>query len=139
MKHLLITFFLLPLFVSGCSVYDASNQSEADQLVSQYHDSLKAEDWSRLLSLYDPGFFKVHSRDSWQQRLTALHARYGALKTVQQTFSQKDSRYRGDYYIYGFKLVFEKGRTSEILTIFKGIESDKLTIAGHVIKFGDAS
>jgi len=134
LKRLFIAlFFILPLFVNGC-IYDASNQVEADQLVSQYHDALKANDLDAVLALYGPEFFKDHSSTGWRHTLAALHERYGSLKQARQAFTQKDHRYRGDYYIYGYTLVFEKGTISEVITVFKGIENDKLTIAGHVFK-----
>ncbi|MDX8406673.1 MAG: hypothetical protein R8K50_11065 [Mariprofundus sp.] len=135
MKRLFTILILLPLFfISGCSTYNASNQSEADQIVSQYHASFKANQWASVLALYEPSFFETHSRDAWKQELNNLFSRYGALTEVRQTFTQKDPRFRGDYYIYGFRLVFDKGIISETITVFKGLETDKLTIAGHILK-----
>jgi len=133
-KKLLSIFVLLSLLVSACSIYEASNQPEADKLVAQYHAALKAKDWDTLLSFYEPSFFKEHSKKVWQHKLMNLSERYGALKSTRQTFAKKDPRYRGDYYIYGYRLVFEKKTLDELITVFKGLEADKLTIAGHVIK-----
>ena len=134
MKKLLPIFVLLSWMMSGCSIYEANNQPEADQLVAQYHAALKAQDWDTLLSLYEPSFFREHSKDVWQRKLAGLSARFGAFKRARQTFAKKDPRYRGDYYIYGYRLVFEKKTIGELITVFKGLESDKLTIAGHVFK-----
>ncbi|MDQ6992210.1 MAG: hypothetical protein Q9M31_01945 [Mariprofundus sp.] len=137
MRRLLILFsFLSLLIISGCSLYAASDQAGADQLVGQYHKAFKAKQWDSLLSLYDPSFFKQHSRDGWRDALAALSDRYGVLKQVHQSYAQKDPRFRGDYYIYGYRLLFEKKTINETITVFKGIESDKLTIAGHVLKEG---
>jgi len=130
----LLSAFVFVLFVSGCSIYEASNQPEADQLVSQYHAAFKAKDWDTVLSFYEPSFFKQHTRVVWQRKLMQLSEQYGALKSVRQTFAKKDPRYRGDYYIFGYRLVFEKKSLNELITVFKALESNKLTIAGHVIK-----
>jgi len=130
----LITLCLLLLLPAGCSIYEASDQPAADQLVTRYHDALQNKQWDSLLALYDPGFFKEQSRDGWQHKLETLFETYGELKRARQTFAQKDPRFRGDYYIYGYRLVFDKRTIDETITIFKGIESEKLTIAGHVIK-----
>jgi len=98
------------------------------------HDSLKAKQWDTLLALYEPSCFRAHSRNLWQQELSSLFDRYGALNEVRQTFTQKDPRFRGDYYIYGYRLVFDRATISETITVFKGLETDKLTIAGHILK-----
>jgi len=137
-KRLLITLLLLPV-MAGCSIYSASDQSEADKLVTRYHQAFKAGDWDTLLSLYSPAFFKAQSNDEWRHKLMGLHSQYGALKEVRRSYAQKDSRYRGDYYIYGYRLIFAKGAVNETITIFKGIENDKLTIAGHVFKAGQGA
>jgi len=132
-KRLLISLLLLPLLF-GCSMYDASNKSEADQMVGQYHDALKAKQWETLLTLYDPDFFKEHDRHAWQQELSKMFDQYGALNEIRQTFTQKDPRFRGDYYIYGYRLAFDKATISETITVFKGLETDKLTIAGQILE-----
>ena len=134
MKRLLISLLLLPPLLFGCSMYNASNQSEADKMVGQYHEALKAKQWDTLLALYDPAFSKEHDRHAWQQELNTLFDQYGALNEIRQTFSQKDPRFRGDYYIYGYRLAFDKAMISETITVFKGLETDKLTIAGHILE-----
>jgi len=115
-------------------VYDASNQSEADVLVSKYHTLLKAGDWDGVLALYSPDFFKEQNPKAWRATLVEQQKEYGTLQQARQTYSQKDPRYRGDYYMYGYTLVFERGTVAETITVFKGIESNTLTIAGHTLK-----
>lgn len=132
MKKLFLLLLLLPLLFSGCS-YEAGNQAGADQLVNDYHQAFKADDWETLLTLYNDSFFQTHSKESWQSTMAALITRFGPVREFRQMYTQKDPRYRGDYYIYGYRIVFEHGSATETLTVFQGIEEKKLTIAGHVI------
>jgi hypothetical protein len=119
--------------MTGC-LYDANNQSEADQLVNRYHTLLKAGDVDGILALYNDVFFAEHNRKAWRAALLKQQKEYGVLQQVRQVYTQKDPRFRGDYYIYGYTLVFEHGKVSETITVFKGIEDDTLTIAGHTLK-----
>ncbi|WP_238701091.1 hypothetical protein [Mariprofundus erugo] len=132
MKKLFALLMLLPLFFTACS-YEAADQGGADQLVNRYHEAYKTGDWETLLACYDESFFQTHSRNAWQSTLTALTERFGPIREFHQMYSQKDPRYRGDYYMYGYRILFDHGSATETLTIFQGIEEKKLAIAGHVI------
>lgn len=135
MKHIqsVLWVLLLATGLSGC-LYDASQQQEASEVVQQLHDAaFKSHDLDKALAMYDASFFKEHAKDAWRQKLASISKGYGALKEVHPLFQQKDPRFRGDYYIFGNRLVFENGTLKETITVLKAIESDHLTIAGHLL------
>ena len=134
MKRLLAILFILPLLLGSCSMYDASNQADADKIVSQLHEDYKNREWGKLLSLYDDKFFAERSREDWRNELQALLETHGEIKEFKPVFHQKDPRLEGDFYLYGFKISFENGAVDETITVMKSIQSDKLTIIGHLIQ-----
>ncbi|HXJ16829.1 MAG TPA: hypothetical protein VNM68_06490 [Candidatus Polarisedimenticolia bacterium] len=134
MKRLskLLLAFLLLLGLNGC--IEAEYQGQATQLVEQWHNAFKAGDMDTAFSLYDKGFLADHPRITWEKKLLGLTQSYGALKEIRPTFQRKDPSVAGDYYVFGFILVFEKGSASETLTVFKSLKDDKLSIAGQTIQ-----
>lgn len=136
MHKFIIGLFIL-LLMPACS-YKATNQEEADQLVASWHKSIQQGNFDTLPNFYDASFFKEHPQNAWKAYWIQLVSKYGPLREVHQTFSQKDARYRGDYYMYGFKLVFDHGTAKETITVFKGIEQDKVMIVGHFIEHARA-
>lgn len=135
MKRLCTLLLVLPLLftLNGC-MYDSSKEVQAEQIVKEWHTAFKAKDWKSAFALYDKSFYKDHPKDAWQTELKSLLKTYGALKEVRPTFKQKNARLRGDYYIFGFHMIFEKGSAAETITVFRALESDKLTIAGQIIQ-----
>ncbi|HXH71384.1 MAG TPA: hypothetical protein VNI58_01025 [Mariprofundaceae bacterium] len=135
MKRLRALLLVLPLLFSlNACLYNSGDETQAEQLVKQWHDAFKAKNWDAAFALYDKSFYNDHPRDAWLTELKSLGDTYGALKDIRPVFHQKNARLRGDYYIYGFHLIFEKGSAAETITVFKALESDKLTIAGHMIQ-----
>jgi len=133
LKRLLTALLLFPLLLSAC-MYEASNQNEATQMVDQWHKAYQTGDWDKVVADYDTKFFKETSKESWLQHLQSFTEKFGPLKDVHQVFQQKDPRFRGDYYIYGYTLIFDHGRADETITILKKLNEDELLIAGHIIK-----
>lgn len=132
MKRLFITLLLLPL-LSGC-LTEANQGEEANQIVTTVHRAFQSGDWQQVMPLYDEHFLKTHTAQQWQKHLTTMLQPLGALKNIKPTFQHKDPRFRGDFYIYGFLLQFEHGSISETLTIYKGVDKDRMTITGHDLK-----
>lgn len=126
-----ILIVIAALAVGGC-MYDAGDQGAASKLVAELHQDMQQQNWDGAMKLYGEEFFKQQSREGWRERLVSL----GQLKEARQTFSQKDPRYSGDFYIYSFKLRFEQGRADETITVFRPLDKDQLFIIGHSIKQG---
>jgi len=124
------------LLLGGC-LTQANQQADAEKMVQQMHSAMQAQNWDAALQLYGNDFFKSQSRDAWHGKLEALHKRFGELQEIKAGFAQKDPRFGGEFYIYGFKLFFEHGVVHETLTVFKGIDKDNLTIIGHLFKYKD--
>ncbi|MBF0282106.1 MAG: hypothetical protein HQM07_06020 [Zetaproteobacteria bacterium] len=126
-------FFLFVFSLTGCT-YDAGDKVLADQLVYLCHQSISNNDMETLMKLYDPSFFKDQPKAVWAAYWADIYKRLGHLQEIRPGFSQKDARFRGDYYIYGYTLVFERGIARETITVFKGIEQDEVAIAGHSVR-----
>ncbi|WP_018294529.1 hypothetical protein [Mariprofundus ferrooxydans] len=126
---------VLPMLLGACS-YAANEQPAADKVVERLHQTVRNHDFDAMLELYNESFFEAYDRRAWQKKWQGFEQQLGALEEVRPIFSQNDARYRGDYYIYGFMLVFARGKLRETISVFKGIEGDKLSIMGHVVEPG---
>jgi len=136
MKRFFTGILLFPFILTlltGC-LTEANQGDEAGQIVSTVHKGFQTGNWVDVMPLYDKQFYKMHPLDSWQKKMTALIQPLGALKNIKPTFQHKDPRFRGDFYLYGFLLHFEKGTISETLTIYKGVDKERMTISGHQLK-----
>ncbi|HKI62547.1 MAG TPA: hypothetical protein VKA31_09660 [Mariprofundaceae bacterium] len=123
---------LLPI-LSGC-LTQANQGKEAGQIVNTVHQAFHDRNWDLILPLYNKKFFEARSEKQWRDKLQKMTTGIGALKAVKPTFQQKDPRFGGDFYLYGFLLQYEKATISETLTIYKGINEDRMTISGHILK-----
>jgi len=136
MKRFFVRLLLLPLLLSmlaGCLI-EANQGEEADQIVSTVHKGFQTGNWQEMMPLYDEQFLRIHRPKAWQQKMTALTKPLGALKNIKSTFQHNDPRFRGDFYLYGFLLQFENGTISETLTIYKGVDKERMTISGHELR-----
>jgi len=136
MKRFFARLLLLPLLLSmlaGCLI-EANQGEEAGQIVSTVHKGFQSGDWTDVMPLYDEQFLRIHRPKAWQQKMTALIKPLGVLKNIKATFQHNDPRFRGDFYLYGFLLHFEKGTISETLTIYKGVDKERMTISGHQLR-----
>jgi len=108
------------LFSSSCS-YKATNQTEADSMIRVCHQAIQAKEFGSLIKLYDSSFGGIHSADRWEKVWLSMTRELGEIREFRPLYSQKDARYRGDYYIYltvrAFKTRF--GEVSGIHPIFK--------------------
>jgi len=136
LKHFLARIFLLSLLLpllTGC-LTEANQEDEAGQIVSTVHQGFQTGSWDKVMPLYDEQFLRIHPAATWQQKMTSLIQPLGALTSIKSTFLHKDPRFRGDFYLYGFLLHFEHGTISETLTIYKGVDKERMTISGHQLK-----
>jgi len=123
------------LVMGGC-ITEANQQGEANQIVKKMHMAMQTEDWDTALGLYDQSFFEGHDKSAWRALLASIPQRFGKLKAIKKSFAQKDPRYSGEFYIYGFKLIFERGAVHETVTVFQSVKRDeKMTITGHLFKY----
>ncbi|RMH59746.1 MAG: hypothetical protein D6678_07335 [Zetaproteobacteria bacterium] len=127
-----MAIILLLFALTACAAADQSE--EAQKIVQQLHQDMINQDWQHAIGLYDKDFLAEHPPQLWQAKLSGLTKRFGKLTKVVPVFMQKDPRLRGDFYMYGFRLEFARGRVEETLTVFKGVRSDRMVISGHVFK-----
>jgi len=132
LKKIILAFACL-LFLTSC-LTQANQQEQADQLVKRAHQAFSQQQWETLLPLYHDDFFAMHPKEAWQQELQQTTSGMGALQHIEPTFRQKDPRFGGDFYLYGFVLQYEHGLIHETLTIYQSIEYETLSIAGHMLK-----
>ncbi|MFQ5345569.1 MAG: hypothetical protein ACE5DZ_06375 [Mariprofundus sp.] len=136
MKLFFARILLIPLLLISLTacLTEANQGDEAGQIVSIVHKGFQTGVWDDVMPLYDEQFLRVHPADTWQKRMTGLIKPLGALTEIKSTFLHKDPRFRGDFYLYGFLLHFEHGTISETLTIYKGVDKERMTISGHQLK-----
>ncbi|PIV29114.1 MAG: hypothetical protein CO186_02335 [Zetaproteobacteria bacterium CG_4_9_14_3_um_filter_49_83] len=129
----LAIYIAISILFTGC-LTQASQTEQAHSLVEQAHQAFEARQWDSLTPLYAPTFFQDKSPEDWKITLENTTAGLGKLTGVQPTFEQKDPRFGGDFYLYGFLLQYENGSISETLTVYSSIDDDVLKISGHILK-----
>ncbi len=129
----LTAWLLASLLLAGC-LSQADQGNEAGKIVEQVHQAFSERNWDALLPLYNDKFFANRSADQWKKYLEKTTANLGKLKNIRPTFTQKDPRFGGDFYLYGFLLQYDKASISETLTLFKGINDEQMSISGHLLK-----
>jgi len=124
------------LLLGGCMT-QANQQADATMIVQQMHAAIHEQDLDAAMELYGDDFFASQTRQSWREKLASLQPRFGELREVKSVFSQKNPRLGGDFYVSGYKLVFERGVVHETLTVFKKNGEDRLMVTGQLFKFKD--
>jgi len=137
LKRYLGCFALCSILLLGGCLDEANRPEDAAKLVEKMHSAIQAQDWDAVMPLYGEKFFAEQSRQEWRDKLDSLHKRFGALQKVKLVFDQKDPRLGGDFYVYGFKLMFERGVVHETLTVFEKNGEKKLAVTGQLFKFKD--
>ncbi|MDQ6988158.1 MAG: hypothetical protein Q9M25_10180 [Mariprofundaceae bacterium] len=121
------------MLLAGC-LTQANQQGEADKIVAKMHAAIQTGDWDSALALYGDDFFAGRGKENWRETLASMPVRLGKLVEIKPSFAQKDPRFGGDFYIYGFRLFFERGVVRETLTVFTGLERKKMLVTGHLLK-----
>jgi len=123
----------LVMLLSGC-LTSADQMPEAEALVQTLHQGMSQQDWDAIMPLYGKDFFKSRTPDMWRETLAKQAEVYGQLRNIKPTFRQKDPRFRGDFYIFGYLLKFEHGTVRETVTVYQGVDKDHMEITGHLLK-----
>ncbi len=131
MKRLMMGI-MLALALSGCTTPVGTDKAE--QQVNAFHQAWQANNFDAMLDLYDPAFLASKGREAWGQKLRQYHEKLGTLLQVSQISSQVDARFSGDFYIYRYRLRFEKGQLHETLTLYQQLNQKDLLIVGHMLK-----
>ncbi len=124
---------IVTMLLAGC-LTTADQMPEAEALVETLHKGMVQEDWDAIMPLYAKAFFKSQTPEMWRERLAEQAQSYGHLRDIKPTFRQKDPRFRGDFYIFGYLLKFERGTVRETVTVYKGVDKERMEISGHLLK-----
>jgi hypothetical protein len=126
----------IALLLGGC-LTQANQEADATRLVEQMHSAIQAQNLDAAMELYGDDFFASQTRQAWREKLASLPQRFGELREIKSIFSQKNPRLGGDFYVSGYKLIFERGVVHETLTIFKKNGEERLMVTGQLFKFKD--
>ncbi len=130
MKKWMLTVALV-FVLAGC--YQANQQDAAQKMVDLLYTSISNQDWDTALSLYGRRFFAQQSREAWKKRLQTLRAELGPVRSRTLEFAQRDAKYRYDAYIFSFHVNYERGKTKELITIYRAVDGQGLHIVAHKI------
>jgi len=109
----------------------------AEQVAKQMHTAIQSQNWDTVMPLYGDKFFAKNTRQGWHDKLASLHERFGDLRKVKPVFAQREPRLGGDYFVHGFKLMFERGVVEETLTLYQKSGEQTMTVTGQIFKFKD--
>jgi len=132
MKTLGTLTITIVILLSGC-ITQANQQVEAGIMVNQLYASIEKEDWNTALSLYGKSFYKQMPRQEWKETLQTMRSELGHIKNRTVNFTEKDIKYRYISYIFSFNVQYEKGKTRDIITIYKAVDGKGLHIVAHKI------
>jgi len=122
----------IAILLSGC-ITQANQQVEAGAMVDQLYASIENKDWDTALSLYGKRFYAQMSKQEWKETLQTLRLEMGHIKSRTVNFTQRDAKYRYDAYIFSFNVQYEKGKTRDLITIYKAVDGKGLHIVAHRI------
>jgi len=122
----------IAILISGC-ITQANQQVEAEAMLDRLYASIEKQDWNTALSLYGKDFYEQVSKQEWKETLQALRSDLGHIKKRTVNFTQRDAKYRYDAYIFSFNVQYEKGRTRDLITIYKAVAGKNLYIVAHKI------
>lgn len=124
------------LLLGGCQK-GPEGPNQAAILINAMHDAIKTQNWDEAKPLYGKRFFARTTWADWREKLDSLHKRFGTLNDVKVVFEQKNPRLGGDFFIYGFKLMFERGVVHETLTVYHKDGGDRLFVTEQLFKYKD--
>jgi len=130
----LATFILTLVTLSSGCVIEANQQVEAEAMLDQLYASIEKQDWDTALLLYGKDFYEQMSKQEWKETLQAVRSELGHIKNRTVNFTQRDAKYRYDSYIFSFNVQYEKGRTRDLITIYKAVDGKDLYIVAHRIE-----
>jgi len=133
MKMLAGFTLTIAILISGC-ITEANQQVEAGAMVDQLYASIEKQDWDTALSLYGKRFYQQMSKQEWKETLQTVRSELGHIKSRTVNFTQRDAKYRYDAYIFSFSIQYEKGKTKDLITIYKAVDGKGLHIVAHRIK-----
>jgi len=117
------------LVLSSCTTTPQDNKA-ANALVNELHSHWQAQQWDEMLTLLDDGLLTQSGVKGWRNTFSSYHASLGSLQTMMMKSSQIDARYSGDFYMYSYRLHFERGDVREMVTVYKPLQGDGLKIVG---------
>ncbi|MDX8401758.1 MAG: hypothetical protein R8K47_03910 [Mariprofundaceae bacterium] len=121
------------LALGGC-LTEANDPEGAKRIAAEWHEAFRQERWDDLLALYDPAFFREHTKRQWRAALAGMKRELGVLRDIRPVFMQKDPRFSGEFYIMGFRLQFENGAVRETMTVLHPVNEEGMRITGHLIE-----
>jgi len=133
----LSVFISLLIFMAGC--VQQTNVSAVDPLAKAYFEALKNGEIDKALDMYSDDFFKQVPREAWKEKLQRLTAELGPIKAYSFRNKQADSRFSGEFYIYQYDTIHsgpngKEKRAKHTVTFIQPVNSNKIKIAGHMIK-----
>ena len=133
----LSVFISLLIYMAGC--VQQTNVSAVDPLAKAYFEALKNGEIDKALDMYSDDFFKQVPREAWKEKLQRLTAELGPIKAYSFRNKQADSRFSGEFYIYQYDTIHsgpngKEKRAKHTVTFIQPVNSNKIKIAGHMIK-----
>jgi hypothetical protein len=133
---IVLVLSLVCIIVIGCGV----DKHQADNLVNQYFEAIKENDFNQATSLYSEKFFETTPREKAIQMLNVMQSKYGDLISYKQTkwsivHSNGDENHpKGNSYIFQYELIYTKYTVYLDITLFQPDKESTMMIQGYNIK-----
>lgn len=139
-KWSIITFVvsiaIVMVFGCACNVIGQEEQP-ARAIAEKYFEEIQAKDFDTAALLYSSAFLATSSKEQAINNLQAWNSRLGDI----QSYKFEDWLVRdqvgidrvGTIWVLRYKVLYKRGQTEEILTLFRPIGSNEIKIKGHQI------
>ena len=119
---------VLILSIAACA---PAHDTEADarQLFKQYFTAIAAKDYRTAAALYP-----ADEQAKWQDFLQQAEQEKGAMKSYTVDDVAADTVFRGKFYVFTVHAQNEKYNTTELITLFKKLDEDRMHVVAHKIE-----
>jgi hypothetical protein len=138
----IVVVAVVGVLVVGCIGYGLMKgmkmKPQAESVGQQLYEAIRAKDYDRALSLYDPMFFQQTNRDEWRKMLAGINTKLGDLVSYEQRGWNINAQTgtgsaSGVYVTLTYKVTYAKYPADETLSLFMPAGGSKFTITGHNI------
>jgi hypothetical protein len=139
-----VSFALLVLSVMLCACYSVEALPESRQVLEDFFEELRADDFEAALARYHPSFFDERSREGWRQTLAQRGSKIGAPQEYRlhrrKVFFGVKQAGAGTYVTLGYSVRYDRGTTEETFILYRGSDQEPPVITHHRLEsteYGD--
>lgn len=139
LNRILTLMFLIALVsaLSACGkeeerAYNVSTNPAVEKQASALFAAMQSGDDEAIISQYNKAFFAKRSKQAWLEKIKALMAERGPIRSFKLARSQADTRFSGKFYILEYNTVHTGNkRLHHTVTLLLPVSGGDIQLIGH--------